>query len=193
MVASPPPKKDNAGKEGSVDNAAEPRFLIIGQVLRAHGVRGEMHVTIHTDVPERFTWLERVFISKHADDLNPRPVPMESVRFHKGNALVKLGGYDTREQVELLRTWWLMVPEEEAIPLEEGEYFLYQLEGLEVYTDEGEHLGVVREVLQTKANDVFVVQGPAGEILLPDTEEVVLEIDMDAGRIMVHLIPGLRP
>jgi 16S rRNA processing protein RimM len=184
---------DNTGEEGSVDHAAEPRFLIIGRVVRAHGVRGEMHVTIHTDVPERFTWLERVFISKDEDDQNPRPVPLESVRFHKGNALVKLGGYDSREQVELLRTWWLMVPEEEGIPLEEGEYFLYQLEGLEVYTDEGEHLGTVSEVLQTKANNVFVVQGPAGELLLPDTEEVVLEVDVEAGRITVHLIPGLRP
>ncbi len=176
-----------------MDNAAEPRFLIIGQVLRPHGVRGEMHVTIHTDVPERFTWLERVFISKDENDPAPRPVPMERVRFHRGNALLKLGGYDTREQVDLLRTWWLMVPEEEAIPLDEGEYYLYQLEGLEAYTDEGEHLGTVSEVLQTKANNVFVVQGPAGELLLPDTEEVVLEIDMDAGRITVHLIPGLRP
>jgi 16S rRNA processing protein RimM len=85
----------------------------------------------------------------------------------------------------------LQVPKDEAIPLEEGEYYLYQLEGLAVYTDEGEHLGELVEVLETKANNVFIVHGSRGEVLLPDTEEVVLEIDFENGRMKVHLLPGL--
>ena len=75
-----------------------------------------------------------------------------------------------------------------AIPLEEGEYFLYQLEGVEVLTDEGAFLGKIDRVIETGANNVFVVRGDEKEVLLPDTDEVVLEIDFDANRMLVHLV-----
>jgi 16S rRNA processing protein RimM len=93
----------------------------------------------------------------------------------------------------VLRGQLLLIPEDEALPLAEGEYFLYQLVGLAVYTDEGEHLGSLVEVLETKANNVFVVRGSRGEVLLPDIDEVVLEIDFEAERMLVHLLPGLLP
>jgi 16S rRNA processing protein RimM len=121
----------------------------------------------------------------------PQPVGVESVRFHKNFVLVKLDGYDTRETAATLRAQLLQVPEDEAIPLDEGEYYLYQLVGLAVYTDEGEHLGELVEVLETKANSVFVVVGPRGEVLLPDTDEIVLDIDFENGRMEVHIVPGL--
>ena len=84
------------------------------------------------------------------------------------------------------------MPIAEAIPLEDDEYYYYQLEGLEVVSDEGERLGVIREVLETGANQVFIVDGAAGELLLPNTEEVVLAVDLEAGRMTVHLLAGLR-
>ena len=173
-------------QQGSVDSA-EPSFLVIGEVLKPHGVRGEVRVLPHTDLPERFTWLEEVYVGKK----DPQPVAVEGVRFHQNLVLLKLAGYNHRDQAQALRKQLLFVPEEEAVPLEEGEYFLYQLEGLAVYSDEGEDLGTLVEVIETKANNVFVVRGSRGEILLPDTEEVVLSIDFETERVTVHLLPGL--
>ncbi len=165
----------------------EPRFLVIGKVIKPHGVRGEVRVQIITEMPQRFEWLETVYVGER----DPQLTVVESVRFHKTFVLVKLAGYDSREAAVALRSQLLQVPEDEGIPLEEGEYYLYQLVGLAVYTDEGEHLGELKEVLETKANNVFIVQGNRGEVLLPDTEEVILDIDFENGRMEVHLLPGL--
>ncbi len=165
---------------------------MIGRIARAHGVRGELRVEVLTELPERLTWLERVYLSRDPDDEEPEAVTVTNVRFHKGQALVTLTGTTSREAAEELRSSYLLVPIAEAIPLEEDEYYYYQLEGLEVVSDEGERLGTIREVLETGANQVFVVDGPAGELLLPNTEEVVLEVDLEAGRMTVHLLAGLR-
>jgi 16S rRNA processing protein RimM len=112
---------------------------------------------------------------------------------HQGMILLKLTAVSDRLAAESLRGEWLMVPEDEALPLEEGEYFLFELEGLEVYTTEGELLGILTSVIETKANNVFEVQGEQGEILLPDTAEVIQDIDFENGRMTVNLLPGLRP
>jgi 16S rRNA processing protein RimM len=171
-----------------MDLSSEPRFLVIGQVGKAHGVHGEVRVIPHTDIPERFTWLETVYIGD-----NPQPVVVEKARLHKEFVLLKLAGYESREQIERLRGQWLQVPAEDAIPLEEGEYFLYQLIGLQVFQDTGHLLGELVDVIETQANNVFVVQTESQQLLLPDTEEVVLAIDFENGRMTVHLLPGLWP
>lgn len=176
-------------RRGSAGQFAEPRFLVIGRVLKPHGVRGEVRVAPLTDFPQRFTWLETVFLG----EVDPYPVVVEAVRFHGELILLKLAGYDDRESAGRLRGVWLQVPENEAIPLEEGEYFLYQLEGLIVFTDAGDRLGELVRVMETGANNVFVVKSDSGELLLPDTAEVVQEIDFENGRMTVHLLPGLLP
>ncbi|MEW5986462.1 MAG: ribosome maturation factor RimM [Chloroflexota bacterium] len=165
----------------------EPRFLIIGRVARPHGVHGEVSVEPFTDLPERFTWLKTVYVG----EINPRPAPVENARFHQGRILLKLAGYDDREAAESLRFQWLQVPEAEAIPLAEDEFYLYQAIGLVVYNEDGDHLGEVVEILETPANYVFVVNTPAGELLLPHIPEVVREIDFERGRMTVRLLPGL--
>ena len=172
-----------------MDLPLEPRFLVIGQIGKAHGVRGEMRVTPHTDVPERFTWLEKVYVGETA----LRPLAVERARMHKGFVLLKLAGYDYRDQVDSLRNEWLLVPEEEAIPLAEGEYFLYQLIGLQVFQESGERLGELVDVIETAANNVFTVQMADQQLLLPDIKQVVREIDFVNGRMTVHLLPGLLP
>jgi 16S rRNA processing protein RimM len=176
-----------------VEDSAEPRFLVIGRVVRPHGIKGEVRVASYTSVPERFTWLEHVYLSLDAEDLSPISAPVARVRFHKGNVLLMLEGYQDRNAAEGLRGMWLLVPEAEGIPLEEGEAFFFQLEGLRVFSDEGVELGELIEVLETGANEVFVVRGAAGELLLPNIEDVILEVDLDAGRMTVHLLPGLLP
>lgn len=192
-------QSENKGKQpqrpGSADRSEEPipepRFLVIGRMLKPHGVRGEMRTTIHTQLPERFNWLEEVYVGRDPEDESPEPFPVESVRFHKGNALVKLSSFDSREDVEQLRGRWLLVPLAEAIPLEEDEIYFYQLEGLAVYTDQEEYLGRLTEVIETGANEVFVVDGPRGQILLPNIEEVVQQVDLEAGKMIITPLSGL--
>jgi len=105
--------------------------------------------------------------------------------------LLKLVGCDTRDAAQGLRGMLVQIRTTDAAPLGEGEYYTYQVEGLIVETDVGEVLGKVVDVIETGANDVYVVRGPRGEVLLPAIHEVVLEIDLTAGRMRVHLLPGL--
>jgi 16S rRNA processing protein RimM len=161
--------------------------LAVGRVIKPHGVHGEVRVELLTDLPKRFEWLEVIYVGEH----QPRPVKIESVRYHQGFVLLKLAGYPSRTEAELLRGELLQVPESEAIPLEEGEYFLFQLEGVEVYTEQGEHIGRVTEVLETGANNVFVVDGQAQQFLVPDVPDVIKEIDLENGRLVIRPLPGL--
>jgi len=165
----------------------EPRFIAVGQVVKPHGVRGEVAVEVLTDFPGRFALLERVYLSE--DD--PRPVALESVRFHKGRALLKLGGYDDRTAVEALRGELVLVPIDEAMPLEPDQYYQDDLIGLEVWTTDEEYLGQVVEILETGANDVYIVQGERGEILLPAIADVIQWIDLEENRMVVELMEGL--
>ena len=188
MSIDPSEQSNQDKRRGLVDASTEPRFLVIGRVTKAHGVNGEVRVVPHTELPERFTWLDALYVGEK----NPRRVGVESVRFHQNLVLLKLTGYDDRDTAETLRGEWLQVPVEEGLPLEEGEYYLYQLIGLNVVSDAGEVLGQLSDVIETGANNVFVVSGTAGELLLPDIDEIVLNIDFEAGQMTVHLLPGLR-
>ena len=166
---------------------SEPRFLVIGQVAKPHGVRGEVSVIPHTDLPERFNWIDQIYVGEKS----PTLVEVESTRFHKGRPLLKLSGYDTREEAALLRGQWLQIPEDQAIPLDENEYFLFQVVGLVVETVDGTKLGMLTEVIETGANNVFVVKGSQGEILIPDIPEVISDIDFEQKRMIVDPMPGL--
>lgn len=176
---------------GGRDRAPEPRFLTVGQVVGAHGVRGELKVEIMSDDPERFAGLQRVFLG--ADDEDPLACRVESTRLHGGYVLIKLEGCDDRTAALAQCDALLFVPLEEAIPLAEGEYYEHQIVGLEVWTPAGEFLGTVVDILYTGANEVYVVQDESTgrQILLPAIEEVVQAIDLEAGRLVAHLMEGL--
>ena len=186
MTKAPNPNGKSI-RRGSVDDHTEPRFLVVGQIAKPHGVRGDVRVVPYTELPERFRWLDEIYVGEK----EPYSVKIEDVRFHKTWVLLKLAGYDDRDAAAKLRGKLLQIREDQAIPLEEDEYFLYQLEGMTVATDEGTLLGELVRVIETGANNVFVVQGQFGEILLPDTAEVVCDIDFDKSCITVHLLPGL--
>lgn len=179
---------DDEQGRGSVTDETEPRFLLIGEVVKPHGVRGEVRVRVHTEEAERFAWLETVYVGEHA----LQPMAVEGARLHKGGVLLKLAGCDDRDAAERLRGAWLQIPETEALPLAENEYYLHELEGLQVFSETGDRLGELVDVIETKANNVFVVHDETGgELLLPDIAQVVREIDFENGRITVHLLPGL--
>jgi 16S rRNA processing protein RimM len=169
----------------------EPRHLAVGRVLRPHGVRGEVRVQVLTDFPERLSQ-HAAFYLAHPDspeDVQHRAV--ETMRFHQQVLLLKLEGCDDRNRAEELRDLLVLIPIEDAAPLEEGEYYHFQVIGVEVETASGEELGRVTEVLETGANDVYVVRGPRGEVLIPAIESVVRELDLEANRMVVSPLPGM--
>ncbi|MGD1996321.1 MAG: ribosome maturation factor RimM [Anaerolineae bacterium] len=183
-----PCQADNSKSKGSghPPSTPEPRFLAVGRVLRPHGVRGELRVKILTDYPERLSLHRVLYLGTEV-----HPYDVEGIRFHRGAALIKLAGCDDRNAAEELRHQLVQIPIETAIPLEEGEYYHFQVLGAEVVTDQGEPLGRIVEVLETGANDVYVIRGPRGEVLIPVIEDVVQDLDLEARRIVVTLLPGL--
>lgn len=182
-------KENRDARRGKGGVSPEPRFLLIGEITKPHGVRGEVKVFAHTELPERFGWLESVYVGRE----KPREVRVESARVNGTNVLLKLAGYDDRNAAETLRGEWLHVPEAEGLPLAEGEYYLYQLEGITVVTEDGDPLGRIVNIIETGANNVFVVQGGRDEILIPDTREVVRDIDFERGIMTIRPLPGLLP
>lgn len=180
------------GGSGGQGRAPEPRYLAVGLVIGAHGVRGELKVEILTEDPRRFRLLRRVFLGPEGQE--PAPWPLKSYRMHKGRLLLQLEGCDNRTIAESMRGYLVQVPLEEAIPLNEGEYYEHQILGLDVWTEAGEYLGQVVEILYTGANDVYVIQDPESrrpEILIPAIQDVVLAVDLAAGRLVVRPIEGL--
>jgi 16S rRNA processing protein RimM len=173
-------------KPGRADNRAGPRYLVIGRVARPWGTQGELKAEIMTDFPDRFALLRKVY-------LGPKAVPfaLEGFRLHKGSALLKLEGCHDRATVEKLRGQLVQIPIEEAMPLEQDEYYEYQIVGLAVWTTGGECLGTVYEIISTGSNDVYVVRGKGREILIPAIEDVVLEVNLAKRRLIVELMEGL--
>jgi 16S rRNA processing protein RimM len=163
-------------------------YLAIGQITSAHGIRGEVKVLVMTDFPERYRVGAKVYLGTLADC---RPTEIETVRPHKGMMLVKLSGVPDRNTAETLQGQYLMIPDEQAMPLGEHENYAHDLIGLAVETQDGKSLGTLVEILFTRANDVYVVSGPAGEILLPALREVILRVDLAAKKIIVAVPEGL--
>jgi 16S rRNA processing protein RimM len=167
----------------------EPRYLAVGRVLRPHGVRGEVRVELLTAHPEHLKELETLYLGP-----SYRPCRLLGVRMHKDLALILFQGYESRDAADALRDVVLYVALEDAVPLDQDEVYEYQLEGLAVVTEEGEQIGEVAEVFSAPdANDVLIVHGPLGEVLIPVIEDVIVACDLDAERVVVRLLPGLIP
>lgn len=169
------------------DKQPEPRYLAIGRILRPHGIAGELRVEVFTDFPERLSTLEFLYVGS-----SYRRYTLHSVRSHQGCLLLRLVEITDRNAAELLRNQIVWVSSADAVPLEEGEYYFHQLLGMQVSTEAGEVLGEIVEVLDTPgANDVYVVHGLRGEVLIPAIRDVVLSIDIQAGHMVIRPLPGL--
>lgn len=169
----------------------EPSYVIVGRVRRPHGIQGEVRVEILTDYPERLVQHEFLYLAHPETPDDVTRYAVESVRPHKDILLIELEEVDDRDEAEELRGMLVQVPLADAVPLEEGEYYHFQLIGMDVETETGEWLGRVAEVLESGAHDVFVIRGPRGEILLPAIEAVILELSTEAREMVVHLPPGI--
>ncbi len=165
----------------------DPLYLIIGRVLKPWGYRGELKVEILTDFPDRFASLRTVYLGDDA-----KPFSVTRTHLHSGTVLIKLEGVDTPEEGAKLRDQLVQVARADAVALPPGQVFLYQLLGLHVRTVDGEVLGAVTEVIETGANDVYVVSDGIHEILLPAIPDVIHVIDLERGEMIVKLMEGLR-
>ena len=170
----------------------ETRFRI-GIFSSTHGIRGEIKVFPTTDDPARFSSLKDVILETKSGDLT---LEVEKARYFKGMVILKFKGVDNINDIERYKGASLFVSRENAAPLEEGSYYIADLIGLKVVTDEERFLGTLQQVMKTGANDVFIVcdsqKKDAKEYLLPNIRECVLKIDPEAGCITVHLMDGLE-
>ncbi|MCI8464902.1 MAG: 16S rRNA processing protein RimM [Lachnospiraceae bacterium] len=161
----------------------------VGVISSTHGIRGEVKVFPTTDNPDRFKDLKQVTLHAKREK---RTLELENVRFFKQFVIVKFKGIDDINDIEPYKGAELWIDREQAVPLEEGEYFIADLIGLAVITEEGERLGILKDVLQTGANDVYEVQMEHGKtILLPVIDECVLDVDLEKGEVLVHVMDGL--
>ena len=158
-------------------------YLEIGEVLKPQGVRGLVKVRPDTDAPERFSELNTVYIRSADGAFRPLSVGDASVR--DGFAYLRLDGAQTRDEAEKQRGWLLYVDRAHAKPLGENEWYITDLVGCTVTLDSGEAVGRVTEVMQPGANDVFVIQGPRGEVLVPVLKDALAAVDVEARQIVL--------
>ena len=163
-------------------DSAKKKRVIIGKVGAPHGIRGELRIHPLTDFAERFDGLKEVMVGDES-------LHVESLKHHRQILLMKFREYPTREDAARLTGRFLTVDRGEAAPLAEGEYYTFDILGLEVFSLEGTRLGAVRNVLRTGSNDVYVVcDENGGETLVPALKKVVKEIDVAGGRMVVDMM-----
>ena len=167
----------------------EQRFQV-GVITSTHGVRGEVKVFPTTDDPVRFKKLKQVILDTGKEDME---LEITGVKFFKNMVILKFKGIDDMDTANKYRQKSLYVTRENAVKLEKNEYFIADLIGLAVSSEEGEDLGFINDVLQTGANDVYVIKKTGEEdLLLPAIKDCVKEVDIEGGKMVVHVLPGLR-
>jgi 16S rRNA processing protein RimM len=170
---------------GSPDG--EPEYLTVGFLRRPHGLQGEINMDLHTDFPERMQSGRKLFVGEQH-----QPMTLASVRPHQSGLLVKFKGIETPESAALFRNQWVYIQAKDAAPLPEGQLYRHELIGFKVVDENDNALGELTEILETGANDVYVVKDQAGkEILLPAIPSVILELDAARRLMRVHLLDGL--
>ncbi|MBE5965422.1 MAG: ribosome maturation factor RimM [Lachnospiraceae bacterium] len=164
-------------------------YLRVGVISRTHGIHGEVKVYPTTDDINRFKELKEVILDTGKEYL---PFSIEHVKFFKNMVILKFKGIDSINDIEKYRGKDLLVTRENAVKLAENEYFIYDLLESEVFTEDSAKLGVLKEILTTGANDVYVVETEQNkEILIPAIKECILDINLKEKKITVHLLDGL--
>ena len=161
----------------------------VGVITQTHGLKGEVKVFPTTDDPKRFEELKTVLLDTGKEMLSMEII---SVRYQKNLVLLKFKGYEDINLIEKYKKCALCVPREQAAPLEENEYYIADLIGLETRLESGEVLGTVKDVMTSAANDVYVISlGGKKEVLVPAIKQCVKEIHVEEGYIVVHLLDGM--
>lgn len=164
-------------------------MLEIGQIVNTFGIKGFVKVVPFTDDIKRFDELENVYVKTKSEI---KEYKIDEIKYHKNMVLIKFKGIDKVEDAMPLKDAYLKIDRKDAIPLEKDSYFIVDLIGLDVYTDENTHLGKLEDIFNTGSNDIYVVKDELGkQILLPAIADVIKEINIENKKIIVHLINGL--
>ncbi|CAM5787977.1 ribosome maturation factor RimM [Brevibacillus borstelensis] len=170
---------------------SEKRFYTVGKLVNTQGLRGEVRVISTTDFPdERFKKGSELYLFHPSLD-KPITLKVATRRSHKDFEILSFEGYSSINDVEKYKGGELKIPDDALLELEEDEFYIHQLVGCLVVTDTGEDLGKIVDVLQPGANDVWVVKGKRGEILLPYIDDCIKEVDIAGKRVVCHLMEGL--
>lgn len=163
--------------------------LQVGVISSTHGIRGEVKVFPTTDDASRFRQLKKVYLDTGREKI---PLEIVGVKFLKQFVILKFKGIDDINQIEGYKGKSLLIDREDAVELQEDEYFIADILGLQVYTEDGVLFGVLKDVMETGANDVYVVDTREhGEVLIPAIRDCILDVDPEAGRMTIHLLEGL--
>jgi len=166
-----------------------PEFVVIGIVEKARGIRGEVKIKPLTDEPTRFERLTRVRLETKQGET--QQVDMSAVNVVGNRIFATFAGVETREQAQALAGAYISIKQEDVLPLREGEFYHFELTGLLVKTKAGEDLGHIHEVLDLAANDVLVVRRQKKEVLIPFIKEVIVNVDIEKGEVIINPIQGL--
>jgi len=159
-------------------------FITIGEIVAPQGTKGKLKVKVLTDFPHRFDANSIVYV-------NHQPMAIEYSTWYKGMVVIKLPAIDSRPDAERLRGEMLEIHPSQLQPLQEGQYYLFQLIGLEVWTTAEELLGKIKEIITANSNDNYVVSGDKGEFLIPAIEDVVKSVDLETKRMVIEPLKGL--
>lgn len=166
-------------------------MFTIGKIVNTHGIKGELKIMPTTDEPKRFSQLKHILVDRSK---LLTPYDIESVRYHKNFVLLKLKGIDDINLAEQLKGSTIKIDRKDSLPLGRDEYYISDLYGLEVYTEEERYLGKLIDIITTGSNDVYVVKNPENpkELLLPAIKQVIKKVDLENQKMMVHLLEGLE-
>lgn len=165
------------------------QLLQVGVISSTHGIKGEVKVFPTTDDVSRFKKLKQVILDTGKEQLT---LDVQGVKFFKQFAIVKFKGIDNINDVEKYKGKRLLVDRKDAVKLQKDEYFVADLIGLTVFTEDGLQFGTLKDVLETGANEVYIVESPEhGEVLIPAIKQCILDVDIEAGQMKVHLLDGL--
>lgn len=182
-------KLKRQSKERNIQVTYMKDYLQVGVITQTHGIRGEVKVFPMTDDVKRFKKGISLLLQTKKETL---PLEVESVKFFKQYVILKFKGYDSINDIEQFVKKELYVTRENAVKLKKDEYFIADLIGLAVFDEDEKPVGEVTDVMQTGANDVYVVALPDGnEVLLPAIRECILQVDMESRRMRIHKMPGL--
>jgi len=166
----------------------EDRFQV-GVITTTHGVRGEVKVFPTTDDAKRFKKLKEVILDTGREE---KVLEIESVKFFKNLVILKFKGYDNINDIEKYKQCSLYVTRANAVRLRRNEYFVADLIGMNVFLEDGQKFGVLKDVMETGANDVYIMETEAGqEVLVPAIKDCILKVEPEEGTMVIHLLPGL--
>ena len=165
------------------------QLLQVGVISSTHGVRGEVKVFPTTDDLKRFKKLKKVILDTGKEQL---PLEIEQVKFFKQFAILKFKGIDNINDIEKYKGKSLLVDRENAVRLRKDEYFIADMIGMKVFTEDEKEFGILKDVIETGANDVYAIETEEyGEVLVPAIKQCILDVDIENGKMMIHLLEGL--